>query len=85
MVQTMWVLTHVVAIATSSSIIVKIIVAIVLVERLVAESSIIFLIIIVEWAIIEMIVILKRLEYVRVILSEGIFILHADSWSPDGR
>jgi hypothetical protein len=81
----MWVLPHVVAIASGSSIIVKIIVAIVLVERLVAESSIIFLIIIVEWAIVEMIVILKRLEYVRVILSEGVFILHADSRSPDGR
>ena len=82
-VQSMWVLTHVITKASSSSIIVKIIVAIVLVEWLVAESpSFLF---IVEWPIIKIIVVLKRLKGIRVILSKRVFILHTDPRSANRR
>lgn len=55
-VQSMWVLTHVVAKSTSASVIVEVVVAVKLVERLVVKST--TTIIVVERAIVEVVVIL---------------------------
>ena len=78
-------MTHVITIASGSTIIVKVSVAIVLVEGLVIVESPSVTLVVVEWTIIKIVVILKWLEIIRVILSERVFILHADSRSPNWR
>ena len=78
-------MTHVITIAYGSTIIVKVSVAIILVEGLVIVESSSVTLVVIEWTIIKIVVILNWLEIIRVILSERVFILHADSRSPNGR